>query len=71
MPQLDVNTYLPQIVWLLITFTALFLVMWRVVAPRIADVLERKRRPKSSAPAPGGVHVPHDRPRTRPASGGW
>lgn len=37
---------------------------------RIADVLERKRRPKSSAPAPGGVHVPHDRPRTRPASGG-
>ncbi len=44
MPQLDVNTYLPQIVWLLITFTALFLVMWRVVVPRIADVFEARQK---------------------------
>ena len=38
MPQLDVNTFLPQVVWLVITFTALFLLMWRVAVPRIADV---------------------------------
>ena len=44
MPQLDINTYLPQIVWLLITFTALFLVMWRVAVPRIADVLEARQK---------------------------
>ena len=44
MPQLDVNTYLPQIVWLLITFTALFLVMWRVAVPRITDVLEARQK---------------------------
>ena len=44
MPQLDVNTYLPQVVWLLITFTALFLVMWRVAVPRIADVLEARQK---------------------------
>jgi len=44
MPQLDVNTYLPQVVWLVITFTALFLVMWRVAVPRIADVLEARQK---------------------------
>ena len=35
MPQLDVNTFLPQVVWLVITFTALFLLMWRVAVPCI------------------------------------
>lgn len=44
MPQLDVNTYLPQVVWLVITFTALFLVMWRIAVPRIADVLEARQK---------------------------
>jgi F-type H+-transporting ATPase subunit b len=44
MPQLDVNTYLPQIVWLVITFTALYLVMWRIAVPRIADVLEARQK---------------------------
>ena len=44
MPQLDVNTYLPQVVWLVITFTALFLVMWRLAVPRIADVLEARQK---------------------------
>ena len=44
MPQLDINTYLPQVVWLVITFTALFLVMWRVAVPRIADVLETRQK---------------------------
>ena len=44
MPQLDVNTFLPQVVWLVITFTALFLLMWRVAVPRIADLLEARQR---------------------------
>jgi len=44
MPQLDFNTYLPQVVWLVITFTALFLVMWRLAVPRIADVLEARQK---------------------------
>lgn len=44
MPQLDISTYLPQVVWLVITFTAMFLVMWRLAVPRIADVLETRQK---------------------------
>ena len=44
MPQLDVNSYLPQVVWLVITFSALLFVMWRMAVPRIAEVLEARQR---------------------------
>lgn len=44
MPQLDISTYVPQITWLVITFTILFLVMWKVIVPRIADALEARQR---------------------------
>ena len=44
MPQFDTSTFASQIFWLVITFVTLYLVMWRVVAPRIAEVLESRRR---------------------------
>ena len=44
MPQFDTSTFASQIFWLAVTFIALYLVMWRVVAPRIAEVLESRRR---------------------------
>ncbi len=43
MPQLDFSTYSPQIIWLVITFTALYFLMARVALPRIATVLEERR----------------------------
>lgn len=44
MPQLDISTYAPQIIWLVITFVVLFLVMWKVIVPRISDALEVRQR---------------------------
>jgi F-type H+-transporting ATPase subunit b len=44
MPQLDISTFSTQIVWLIITFSALFLVMWRVAVPRISDALEQRQK---------------------------
>lgn len=43
MPQLDASTFLPQIFWLIVTFGVLFLVMWRIALPRVADVLEARQ----------------------------
>ncbi len=43
MPQLDFSTYASQIIWLVITFTALYFLMARVALPRIATVLEERR----------------------------
>ncbi|PIW26984.1 MAG: F0F1 ATP synthase subunit B' [Rhodospirillales bacterium CG15_BIG_FIL_POST_REV_8_21_14_020_66_15] len=44
MPQLDFATYVPQIIWLVITFTAMFLVMWKVCVPRIGGALEARQK---------------------------
>ncbi|MEQ8666365.1 MAG: F0F1 ATP synthase subunit B' [Rhodospirillales bacterium] len=45
MPQLEqIATFPSQIFWLIVTFTALFLVMWRIAVPRIADVLEARQK---------------------------
>lgn len=45
MPQLEqIWSFPSQIIWLTITFAALFLVMWKVAVPRIADVLESRQQ---------------------------
>jgi len=48
MPQLEVATYAPQLVWLAITFTVLYLIMSRVALPRIASVLDERDRQMQS-----------------------
>jgi F-type H+-transporting ATPase subunit b len=44
MPQLDPAVWPTQLFWLVITFGILYLVIWRIALPRIADVLEARQR---------------------------
>ncbi len=45
MPQIeDVASFLPQVFWLVITFTALFLIMWKIAVPAIANTLEARQK---------------------------
>lgn len=44
MPQLDPAVWPTQLIWLAITFIALYLVIWRIALPRIAEVLEARQR---------------------------
>lgn len=43
MPQLDASTFVTQLVWLAITFIALYFIMAKVVIPKIADVLQDRQ----------------------------
>ena len=44
MPQLDVTTWAPQLVWLGIAFLILFLVMRYVALPRVGGVIESRQK---------------------------
>ena len=43
MPQLDASTFATQLIWLAITFIFLYVVMWKIVIPRVADVLQDRQ----------------------------
>ncbi len=42
MPQFDPSVWAPQLIWLVITFVALYFLMSRVALPRITDILEER-----------------------------
>lgn len=42
MPQFDPSTFASQIFWLVVTFVALYLLMARLVLPRITDILGQR-----------------------------
>ena len=42
MPQFDPTVWSTQIIWLVITFVALYVLMSRIVLPKISDVLEER-----------------------------
>ena len=44
MPQLDISTFSSQIFWLIASFTALFLIVWRIGVPKISHVLETRQK---------------------------
>jgi|TARA_B100000530_G_scaffold153910_1_gene96671 F-type H+-transporting ATPase subunit b len=44
MPQFDITTFASQIFWLIISFSLVFLFVWRIGLPRIANTLENRQK---------------------------
>lgn len=44
MPQLDPSSFSPQLIWLGITFVALYIIMSRFALPKVGEVLEERQR---------------------------
>ena len=42
MPQLNPEFFVSQLFWLILTFTFLFIFLWRISLPRISTVLEKR-----------------------------
>lgn len=42
LPQLNVGDFAPQLIWLAVSFIVLYVVLWRIALPRVADVLEER-----------------------------
>jgi len=43
MPQLDPTHFASQVFWLVVTFIALYLLMWKVALPRVSAVLRERQ----------------------------
>lgn len=43
LPQLNAHDFAPQLIWLALTFTVLYLILSRVALPRIGEVIEERR----------------------------
>jgi len=44
MPQLNPEFFITQLFWLVVTFSFLFVFLWRISLPRIGNVLEKRER---------------------------
>jgi len=44
LPQLEISTFPPQLIWLTITFVVLYFMMSRVALPRLSQILEERQR---------------------------